>query len=174
VHLDVKPSNLLFHEGQLMLCDFGSAGMREIGTIAGTRAYMAPEQRANGIAGPAADLYAAGLVIAESIEGHLSLQRGPPLQGPIVLSALQGGPRRRALEHVLSFLCARDPGERPTEGAVAAELLLEAGALPLGDREGAALFAHVESLAAREGEAAVARLRRHPLIGALRPAQAAV
>ena len=164
VHLDVKPSNLLFHEGQLMLCDFGTAGMRELGALAGTRAYMAPEHRSTGQAGAAADFYMAGLVVAECIEGRL-----PAFGAAPELTSLPAGPRRRALEGVLAQLCARDPDARPPDGRAAAERLLEAGALPPHDKEGAALYHHVESLAQREGEAALARLRANALVDALRP-----
>lgn len=164
VHLDIKPSNLLFHEGQLMLCDFGTAGMLEMGAMAGTRAYMAPEHRAAGQAGAPADLYMAGLVVAECIEGRV-----PAFGASPQLTSLSPGPRRRALERVLALLVAKDPAERPRDGRAAADLLLEAAALPLHDKEGEALFHHVESLAMREGEAAVARLQAHPLVNALRP-----
>lgn len=164
VHLDIKPSNLLFHESMLMLCDFGTAGMQEMGALGGTRAYMAPEHRGTGRAGPAADLYTAGLVVAECIEGRL-----PPPGQPPELPALTAGPRRRALEAVLGQLTAVDPAARPSDGRTAADLLLQAGALPIADREGAALFHHVESLAQREGDAAVKRMRAHPLVAALRP-----
>jgi tetratricopeptide (TPR) repeat protein len=164
VHLDIKPSNLLLHEGQLMLCDFGTAGMRELGAFAGTRAYMAPEHRATGIAAAPADLYMSGLVVTECIEGHLPTFGSAPL-----LPSLPAGPRRRALERVLGQLCALDPAARPKDGRLAADLLLEAGALPLHDKEGLALFQRVESLAHSEGPAALERLRGHPLVDALRP-----
>jgi tRNA A-37 threonylcarbamoyl transferase component Bud32 len=160
LHLDVKPSNLLFHEGLLMLCDFGTAGMREMGAVAGTRAYMAPEQKMSGEASAAADLYAAGLVVVEAIEGRLPSQP--------VLTALPAGPRRRALERVLAQLCAADPKDRWRDGREAAQALLEAGAMPLSDKEGDALFHHIESLAAREGEAAQERMKRHMLVETLR------
>jgi len=163
LHLDIKPSNLLFHEGQLMLCDFGTAGMKELGALAGTRAYMAPEHRLLGSADARADLYMAGLVIAEAIEGHL-----PAFGAAPSLTALAPGPRRRALEAVLGRLCARDPRDRSANGAEAAEQLLLAGALPLTDAEGAALYHHVESLAAREGPAAQARLAASAMVQALR------
>ncbi len=164
LHLDVKPSNLLFHEGQLMVCDFGTAGLKELGAAAGTRAYMAPEQLGTLAApvGPQADVYAAGLVVAEAIEGRL------PRRGQVELPTLPPGPRRRALERVLSMLTSTSPFERPQGGRAAAELLLEAGALPNGDAEGAQLAAHVEMLARREGDAAVERMKMHPLVGALR------
>lgn len=165
LHLDVKPSNLLFHEGQLMVCDFGTAGLKELGAAAGTRAYMAPEQLGTFTApvGPQADVYAAGLVVAEAIEGRL------PRRGAVELPTLTPGPRRRALERVLSLLTSTDPTQRPPGGKAAAELLLEAGSLPIGDSEGVQLAAHVEMLARREGDEAVERLKVHPLVGALRP-----
>jgi hypothetical protein len=159
LHLDVKPSNLLFHEGMLMLCDFGTAGMREMGAVAGTRAYMAPEQKATGAAGPSTDLFAAGLVVVEAIEGRLP-------SSP-TLHALPAGPRRRALEQVLGQLCAPDPAQRPKNGRDAAQLLLEAGAMPVTDKEGEALFHHIESLAAREGEGARERMAAHALVSSL-------
>lgn len=165
MHLDVKPSNLLFHEGQLMVCDFGTAGLKELGAAAGTRAYMAPEQLGTVTApvGAQADLYAAGLVVAEAIEGRL------PRRGAVELPTLTGGPRRRALEKVLSLLTTSDPQRRPPGGRRAAELLLEAASLPQGDSEGTRLAGHIEMLARREGEAALERLRDHPLVPTLRP-----
>ena len=164
LHLDIKPSNLLFHDGQLMLCDFGTAGMKELGALAGTRAYMAPEHRLMGTADARADLYMAGLVIAESIEGRL-----PPFGSAPTLSSLPAGPRRRALEAVLATLCARDPRDRTVSGKQGADQLLVAGALPQSDAEGAALYHHVESLAARAGAEATARLAASAMVQALRP-----
>ncbi len=163
LHLDIKPSNLLLHEGRLMVCDFGTAGMKEFGAAAGTRAYMAPEQlRSTSLAAPAADLYAAGLVIAECIEGRLARR------GAVTLSALSAGPRRRALERVLSMLTADDVADRPADGRIAAQLLLEAGALPADDAEGALLAAQIERLARQAGGDAEARLQAHLLVPALR------
>jgi tRNA A-37 threonylcarbamoyl transferase component Bud32 len=170
LHLDIKPSNLLFHGGQLMICDFGTAGLKELGAAAGTRAYMAPE--AFGSAAPTpfstgaldarADVFAAGLVVAEAIEGRL------PRRGEVELPTLPPGPRRRALERVLSSLTAPDPTHRPADGRTAADLLLQAGALPLGDDDGAQLATHIDLLARRAGDAAVARAAAHPLVKALR------
>ena len=173
LHLDIKPSNLLFHGGQVMICDFGTAGLKELGAAAGTRAYMAPEAfgstvggvgASSSTVGPRADLFAAGLVVAEAIEGRL------PRRGDVALPTLPPGPRRRALERVLATLTAADPAQRPADGRVAADLLLQAGALPLGDDDGAQLATHIEMLARRSGDDAVLRAGAHPLVGALRPA----
>jgi len=163
LHLDVKPSNLLLHEGRLMLCDFGTAGLKELGAAAGTRAYMAPEQlRDQQSAGPMADLYAAGLVVAELIEGRLARR------GEVTVPSVAPGPRRRALESVLSSLTADDPQKRPASGLIAAQHLLEAGAFPATDEEGTQLYAHIERLAKRGGDDAMTRLKEHPLVPALR------
>jgi|GEM_PF-956250 len=162
LHLDVKPSNLLLHEGRLMLCDFGTAGLKELGAAAGTRAYMAPEQLRGDGTGRAADLYAAGLVIAEMIEGRLVRR------GAVTLPGLPPGPRRRALEDTLSAITTEDPAARLADGRVAAQRLLEAGALPVDDAEGSQLATHIDRLARQAGDDAIARWQAHPLMGALR------
>jgi hypothetical protein len=106
----------------------------------------------------------AGLVVAECIDGRL-----PAFGKAPALPSLPVGPRRRALERVLAKMCATDPDDRPENARIASDLLLEAGALPQHEKEGAALYHHVESLAAREGEAALERMKAHPLVDALRP-----
>jgi tRNA A-37 threonylcarbamoyl transferase component Bud32 len=166
LHLDVKPSNLLFHEGRMFICDFGTAGLVEMGAGAGTRAYMAPEQRARGLVSPAADLFAAGLLIFESLTGHLppGVERGHP---EMALMELPAGPRRRALEATLRPLVAFNAEDRPASARGVARQLLEASSLPIGDKEGAQLLSHLQMLARREGGIAESRLADHPLAQAL-------
>jgi tRNA A-37 threonylcarbamoyl transferase component Bud32 len=168
LHLDVKPSNLLFHERRMFICDFGTAGLVEMGAGAGTRAYMAPEQRARGHVSPAADLFAAGLLIFETLTGHLppGVDRGRP---EMALTELAAGPRRRALEATLRPLVAFKAEDRPRDARAVAMQLLEAASLPIGDKEGAQLLSHLEMLARREGGMAQTRLVDHPLAQALSP-----
>jgi eukaryotic-like serine/threonine-protein kinase len=79
VHRDVKPGNLLRGEdGVVKLADFGIAkaiseesSITQVGSVLGTAAYLAPEQAAGEQAGPAADLYALGVVIYQFLSGRL-------------------------------------------------------------------------------------------------------
>jgi serine/threonine protein kinase len=79
VHRDVKPGNLLRGEdGVVKLADFGIAkafsdesSITQVGSVLGTAAYLAPEQAAGEQAGPAADLYAVGVVAYQLLSGRL-------------------------------------------------------------------------------------------------------
>ncbi|MBS2013683.1 MAG: serine/threonine protein kinase [Deltaproteobacteria bacterium] len=95
VHRDVKPSNVLlldyFGEKDFVkVLDFGVArpilapaprdAITHAGQIIGTPAYMAPEQVHEGAIGPASDLYALGLVMAEALAGRPVYADGSPIQ----------------------------------------------------------------------------------------------
>lgn len=145
VHGDVKPANLLLRrrasailDDDLVLCDFGVARLSDDAAPAieqratrGTLVYMAPEQRL-GRLGPAADVYAAGVVAIELLGGHDALgaavgDRASLLRGdlshdatlrPDVVRSL--GERAPVLQALLTALLARDPAQRPTAADAAA------------------------------------------------------
>ncbi len=78
VHRDVKPGNLLRNlEGVVKLADFGIAKAAEqseitkVGSVLGTAAYLSPEQARGDPAGPAADLYALGVVSYQLLTNRL-------------------------------------------------------------------------------------------------------
>jgi eukaryotic-like serine/threonine-protein kinase len=80
IHRDVKPENILMHENEPMLVDFGIAlaestpeGQRltEVGWIIGTRKYMSPEQLAGDTIDGRTDVYSLGCVLFEMLGGEL-------------------------------------------------------------------------------------------------------
>jgi eukaryotic-like serine/threonine-protein kinase len=79
VHRDIKPGNLLrSEEGLVKVADFGIArnlgdesSITQVGSVLGTAAYLAPEQAHGEEVGPAADLYALGVVTYQLLSGRL-------------------------------------------------------------------------------------------------------
>jgi eukaryotic-like serine/threonine-protein kinase len=79
VHRDVKPGNLLRAEDDTVkLADFGIAkalseesSITQVGSVLGTAAYLAPEQAVGEPVGPAADIYALGVVTYQFLSGRL-------------------------------------------------------------------------------------------------------
>jgi serine/threonine-protein kinase len=82
VHRDLKPANLLrAANGTVKIADFGIARALEetmvtqVGTVLGTLRYLAPEQAAGSVAGPAADVYSLGVVLGELLEARSPADR---------------------------------------------------------------------------------------------------
>ena len=124
VHGDLKPANIMVTGAGVTLIDFGAAVAEDEGSVAGTAAYMAPEQLVGGPIDARADLYSFGVVLYELVagrrpfegdratveRGHLAL-RPPPLEAPGNLGRL-------------CMAClAKDPGDRPASAAAAREML---------------------------------------------------
>ncbi|MCA9232877.1 MAG: protein kinase [Planctomycetales bacterium] len=126
VHRDLKPTNVMVTaDGIVKLLDFGL--VKEIdenytqtaGKVLGTPAYMAPEQGAAGAITPAADWYAVGVMLYESLTAKL------PFSGSMVQVLMEKQTRDAPLEPLadenipepLAQLCQalleREPGDRP-------------------------------------------------------------
>ncbi len=122
VHRDLKPENLMINaEDQLYIIDFGAVRQQQGAqhTVAGSFAYMAPEQL-SGQASPASDLYALGMTWIELLSGSplQSIPRqGLYLQFQEALHVSQGF--KRWLEHMV----APYPAQRFGSAAEALEAL---------------------------------------------------
>src|SRR5579859_2440145 len=97
IHRDLKASNVMItSEGQAKLLDFGLArrldpgviesmsqsrrSMSEIGNIAGTLSYMAPEVLRGKTAGPSSDLWSLGALIHEMVSARLPFKGETPFE----------------------------------------------------------------------------------------------
>ena len=86
VHRDLKPENLMIdREGQVKIMDFGVArifsshSVTTLNVIAGTPAYMAPEQVESRDVDQRADIYALGLIIYEMLTGREVFKADTPM-----------------------------------------------------------------------------------------------
>ncbi len=137
VHRDVKPANILVEEGaevSVRLLDFGLAQFEEVdaltatGDVPGTLAYISPERLAGKQASGAADVWAVGVILWESLAGFQPFFTASPVEtarligsgAPSLATERPDLPKRliSAVDRALSV----DPRRRPDPNALAAEL----------------------------------------------------
>lgn len=86
IHRDVKPENIMFHEGRVKLTDFGIAqlldvqGMTTTGQVLGSPGHMAPEQIEGKDCTPRTDIFALGTVLFGLATGELPFTGRNPHQ----------------------------------------------------------------------------------------------
>ena len=89
VHRDVKPENILLHEGHAIVADFGigkalvaaaetDAANTQFGVTVGTPAYMSPEQASGDVVDGRSDLFALGCVLHEMLTGNQAFAASTP------------------------------------------------------------------------------------------------
>ena len=146
LHRDLKPANIMIDgRGQVRITDFGLAkvlGDGVQGEIAGTPAYMAPEQLQNGETSERSDLYSLGLILAELFLGKPVNKSGSVAElvehyhsSSSSVDSLSSVDVDPAVERVIHACLQRDPKDRPSSARQLAQ------ALPGGDPLEAAVAA---------------------------------
>jgi serine/threonine protein kinase len=138
IHRDVKPANILLENGveRVKLTDFGlarvadEASLTQSGVIAGTPAYMSPEQAKGEVIDHRSDLFSLGSVLYAMCTGQ------SPFRGSTTLGVIkrvceeQPRPIRDLNLDIPDWLCAiisqlhaKNPAERYQSAAKVADLL---------------------------------------------------
>jgi serine/threonine-protein kinase len=146
VHRDIKPENVILPTGTpappAKVVDFGLAFILDTddarrvgrvtldGMVAGTPAYMSPEQVRGGSIGPPSDIYSLGCMLYELIAGK------PPFTGPVgeILTRQAYAPAiplrhlelepppPTTLDDLVQAMLSKSPSSRPTANRVVALL----------------------------------------------------
>ncbi len=160
LHRDMKPSNIMIDgRGRVRLMDFGLAvvsGESLVGEVAGTPAYMSPEQLAGGSVTAQSDLYSLGLVIHELFTGR------PLFPVRSVEERLQHGfdpPSLReslrefdpAIAEIVRACLARDPAARPLSAEAIARWIPGGDVLTEAAAEGRLLSPDMLAAAGEKG-----------------------
>jgi serine/threonine protein kinase len=121
VHRDVKPANVhLGDDGRVVLMDFGIArtiadgSTVSSGLLAGSPAYISPEQFRYGEAGPASDLFSLGATLFAAVEGNAPFDKGDLFATLTAVVVDAPGPFRRAglLRPLIEGLLVKEPDQR--------------------------------------------------------------
>src|SRR5262249_39474879 len=138
VHRDVKPANILLENGveRVTITDFGlartvdDASLTQSGLIAGTPAYISPEQANGEHVDPRSDLFSRGSVLYALCAGHAPFRASTTMG--VLMRVCEDTPRpvREVnpdvpdwLAAIIAKLHAKAPAERYQSAAEVADLL---------------------------------------------------
>lgn len=147
VHRDIKPSNIIMSESGMKLIDFGisqdseATSLTTTGMVAGSPAWLSPEQLEGTDVSAASDLFSAGSVLTfaatgrspwgqetsmsvpvvyqKILSGEISLQGLSDAQRAVVSNLLQREPQIRSFG--VSALAAPQPTEKSTQPSLSAD-----------------------------------------------------
>jgi serine/threonine-protein kinase len=173
LHRDLKPANIMLDgHGRARITDFGLAVRSDeaAGEIAGTPAYMSPEQLTGLAATAQSDIYSLGLVLYEIFTGKKAFEatnfgewRRKHSEEPPTHPSVHTTDMDPAVERVILRCLEKDPAKRPPSASQVAM------ALPGGDPLAAAIAAgetpSPEMVAAAGGEGALSLRAAWSLLG---------
>jgi serine/threonine protein kinase len=138
IHRDIKPANILLENGieRVKITDFGlaraadDASLSQSGVVAGTPAYMAPEQAEGKPVDQRADLFSLGSVLYALCAGRAPFRASTTMgvlkrvceDAPLPIREINPGVPDGLVE-IIAKLHAKDPAERFQSAAEVAELL---------------------------------------------------
>lgn len=134
MHRDIRPENILLHEGHAVVADFGvskaveaaasaAGAYTQVGVTVGTPAYMSPEQAAGEAADGRSDLFALGCLGFEMLTGEVAFS-GSTVQATIARRFVHTPPPvsvlrpevPEAVSRLLEQLMAKSVDERAQTG----------------------------------------------------------
>jgi serine/threonine protein kinase len=133
IHLDIKPSNILFDErDNALVSDFGlakqlkGASRIKVESLSGTPAYMPPERLSSQEIGRFSDVYSLGITLYEMLTGEL-----PEIDWPQQWFAVPSGhPLPASVQAVIERATALAPEQRYATVGELAQAFKEALPLP--------------------------------------------
>ncbi len=145
VHRDIKPANVMINrEGLIVLTDFGIAKIvgatqyTQTGALAGTPAYMSPEQGQGERGDERSDIYSLGVMLYEMVTGSVPYDADTPfavimqhINEPLPLPTKINPDLPEDIERVILKALSKNPDDRyQTAGEMAKDLRNAVGLAP--------------------------------------------